>query len=172
MSDFQIKKCELLGNSLVDLDNDEIHYFFNQVEKNSEFFTSGLFFDQGKVDSLDGKGENYLQEKEELRKLLENEEIVELLNIQASSGGGASQEVVEEEEVVEQTEFDVVVKGFDAKSKLKVIKEVKLILGIGLKDAKDKVEGAPFVIQEKLSKEDSEALKEKLEKLKCEIEIK
>lgn len=63
----------------------------------------------------------------------------------------------------EKTDFTVKLSGFDAASKIKVIKEVRAITELGLKEAKELVEGAPAVIKEGLSKEDAEELKSKLE---------
>ena len=70
----------------------------------------------------------------------------------------------------EQTEFDVQLKSFGGK-KIPVIKEVRAITGLGLKEAKEKVESAPVVIQEAVSKEDAEKTKEQLEALGAEVEI-
>ena len=71
----------------------------------------------------------------------------------------------------EKTEFDVVLKSFGAK-KLDVIKAVREITGLGLKDAKDLVEGAPKTVKEGASKEDAEAIKAKLTAAGAEVEIK
>ncbi|MDE0424093.1 MAG: 50S ribosomal protein L7/L12 [Candidatus Poribacteria bacterium] len=70
----------------------------------------------------------------------------------------------------EKTEFDVQLKSFGGK-KIPVIKEVRAITGLGLKEAKEKVESAPVVIQEAVSKEDAEKTKEQLEALGAEVEI-
>ena len=71
----------------------------------------------------------------------------------------------------EKTEFDVVLANFGAK-KLDVIKVVREITGLGLKEAKDLVEGAPKTIKEGVSKEDAEALKAQLVAAGAEVEIK
>jgi large subunit ribosomal protein L7/L12 len=71
----------------------------------------------------------------------------------------------------EKTEFDVVLKSFGAK-KLDVIKVIREITGLGLKEAKDLVEAAPKTVKEGLSKEDAEALKEKIAATGAEVEIK
>lgn len=71
----------------------------------------------------------------------------------------------------EKTEFDVVLKSFGAK-KLDVIKAVREITGLGLKEAKDLVEGAPKNIKEGASKEDAEEIKKKLEEAGAEVELK
>ena len=72
---------------------------------------------------------------------------------------------------VEQTEFDVILKSGGA-NKLNVVKEVKNILGLGLKEAKDLVDGAPSTLKEKVSKEEAEKVKSTLEGVGAEIEIK
>ena len=71
----------------------------------------------------------------------------------------------------EKTEFDVVLKSFGAK-KLDVIKVIREITGLGLKEAKDLVESAPKTIKEGVSKEDAEALKAKIAATGAEVEIK
>ena len=71
----------------------------------------------------------------------------------------------------EKTEFDVVLKSFGAK-KLDVIKVIREITGLGLKEAKDLVEGAPKTVKEGLSKEDAEALKAKIAATGAEVELK
>lgn len=73
-------------------------------------------------------------------------------------------------EAEEKTEFDVQLKDFGSK-KIPVIKEVRAITGLGLKEAKEKVESAPVVIQEGIAKEDAEKTKEQLEALGAEVEI-
>ena len=73
--------------------------------------------------------------------------------------------------VEEKTEFDVVLTNFGAK-KLDVIKVIREITGLGLKEAKELVEGAPKTIKEGLSKEDAEAMKTKIVATGAEVEIK
>ena len=73
--------------------------------------------------------------------------------------------------VEEQTEFDVIMTSFGAE-KIKVIKEVRAITGLGLADAKALVEGVPAKIKEAVSKEDGQALKEKLEAVGATVELK
>ena len=84
----------------------------------------------------------------------------------AGAGAAAAAEVVEE-----KTEFDVVLKAAGGQ-KLKVIKEVRAITGLGLAEAKAKVEGVPAVIKEQVSKEDAEALKKQLEDVGAKVELK
>jgi large subunit ribosomal protein L7/L12 len=71
----------------------------------------------------------------------------------------------------EQTEFTVVLKEAGA-NKINVIKEVRAITGLGLKEAKDLVEGAPKAVKEGVNKSDAEALKKKLEDAGAKVELK
>ncbi len=72
----------------------------------------------------------------------------------------------------EKTEFDVVLAGFDAAAKIKVIKVVREITGLGLGEAKAAVEGAPKTLKEAVSKEDAEALKKQIEEAGGKVELK
>ncbi|MDE0682431.1 MAG: 50S ribosomal protein L7/L12 [Candidatus Poribacteria bacterium] len=80
----------------------------------------------------------------------------------AADGAAAAGEA--EAAAEEKTEFDVQLKEFGA-NKIPVIKEVRSLTGLGLKEAKEKVESAPVVIQEGVSKEDADKAKEQLEEL-------
>ena len=86
--------------------------------------------------------------------------------VAAPAAGGAAAAVVEE-----KTEFDVVMTNFGAE-KIKVIKEIRGITGLGLAEAKALVEGVPAKIKEGVSKEDAEAMKAQLEAAGATIEIK
>lgn len=91
------------------------------------------------------------------------------------SGGSApaDDDVGQEEESKkeEKTHFDLKLTAFDAKSKIKVIKEVRSITGLGLKEAKEMVESAPKVVQKDIKMEEAEELKKKLEAVGATIEI-
>ena len=80
--------------------------------------------------------------------------------------GGAAAPAAEE-----KTEFDVVLKSFGAK-KLDVIKAVREITGLGLKEAKEMVEGAPKTVKEGVSKDEAESVKKALEEAGAEVEVK
>jgi len=86
----------------------------------------------------------------------------------AAGGGGAAAEA---EPVEEQTEFDVILAAAGDK-KINVIKEVRAITGLGLKEAKELVEGAPKPVKEGASKEDADKLKAQLEGAGATVEIK
>ena len=72
----------------------------------------------------------------------------------------------------EKTEFDVILAGFDAAAKIKVIKVVRELTGLGLAEAKGFVESAPKAVKEGISKDDAEALKKQLEEAGAKVEIK
>ena len=82
------------------------------------------------------------------------------------AGGGESEAAAEE-----KTEFDVILTSFGEK-KINVIKEVRSITGLGLKEAKEAVESAPKAIKEGVSKEEAEEVKKKLEEAGASVEIK
>ena len=83
----------------------------------------------------------------------------------AAGGGGGG------EEAEEQTEFDVILTGAGDK-KIQVIKEVRALTSLGLKEAKDLVDGAPKPVLEKVAKEQADAAKETLEGAGASVEIK
>ena len=83
-----------------------------------------------------------------------------------AGGGGAAAPVVEE-----KTEFDVVLVAAGDK-KINVIKEVRAITGLGLKEAKDLVEGAPKTVKEGVAKAEADSLKAKLEEAGAKVELK
>ncbi|MCL2374050.1 MAG: 50S ribosomal protein L7/L12 [Treponema sp.] len=76
--------------------------------------------------------------------------------VAVAGGGGAAPAAAAEE----QTEFNVILKAFDEAKKIAVIKEVRAVTGLGLKEAKDLVEGAPKPLKEGASKEDAAKIKE------------
>jgi large subunit ribosomal protein L7/L12 len=74
--------------------------------------------------------------------------------------------------VEEQTEFTVTLKEYPADKKVTVIKVIREITGLGLKEAKDLVEGAPSTVKESISKADVEVIKKKLEEVGAKVEVK
>ena len=108
-----------------------------------------------------------VKDVQELANILKEEYGIEPAATVVAAGpaeGGAAAEA-------EQTEFDVILKTA-GQAKLNVIKVVKAELGLGLKEAKDLVDGAPATVKEKISKAEAEALKAALEEAGAEIEIK
>ena len=106
-------------------------------------------------------------ELSELVKALEEEFGVSAAAMAAPAAGGGAAEAA-----AEKTEFDVVLAGFDAAAKIKVIKAVREITGLGLAEAKAAVEGAPKTLKEAVSKDEAEELKKKLEESGAKVELK
>jgi large subunit ribosomal protein L7/L12 len=86
----------------------------------------------------------------------------------AAAGGAAAATAP----VEEQTEFTVTLKEYPADKKVTVIKVIRELTGLGLKEAKDLVEGAPSTVKEAVSKADSETMKKKLEDAGAKVEVK
>jgi large subunit ribosomal protein L7/L12 len=87
--------------------------------------------------------------------------------VAAGGAGGAAEAAA----VEEQTEFDVVMNSF-GDNKVAVIKVVRAVTGLGLKEAKDLVEGAPSTVKEAVSKDDAENVKKQLEEAGATVQIK
>lgn len=104
-------------------------------------------------------------ELSELVHALEEEFGVSAAAMAAPAAGGAAP-------LPRKTEFDVVLAGFDAAAKIKVIKAVREIAGLGLAEAKAFVESAPKALKEGVSKEDAENFKKQLEEAGAKVEIK
>jgi large subunit ribosomal protein L7/L12 len=126
--------------------------------------------------------EVYIMNKEQIIEAIESMTVLELSELvkalEEKFGVSAAAPVAvaaaapaEAAAAAEQTEFDVILANAGA-SKINVIKVVREVTGLGLKEAKELVDGAPKALKEKVSKADAEALKEKLEAADATIEIK
>ncbi|MCP9888770.1 50S ribosomal protein L7/L12 [Cyanobium sp. ATX 6A2] len=111
--------------------------------------------------------------------LLEASELVkqieEAFGVSAAASAGvvmAAAPAAAAEAVEEQTEFDVILDGFDPAAKIKVLKAVREATGLGLGDAKALVEAAPKAVKEGISKDDAEALKKAIEEVGGKVTIK
>ncbi|HLW64980.1 MAG TPA: 50S ribosomal protein L7/L12 [Gemmataceae bacterium] len=92
-----------------------------------------------------------------------------MMVVPGGGGGGAAAE----EKPAAKTEFTVVLESFDAAKKIGIIKAVREVLsGLGLKEAKDLVEGAPKPIKENVAKDEADAIKKKLEEAGAKISLK
>ena len=107
-------------------------------------------------------------ELSELVHALEEEFGVSAAAMAAPAAGAAAGAPAAEE----KTEFDVILASFDAAAKIKVIKVVREVTGLGLAEAKAVVEGAPKALKEGVSKEEAEELKAKLEESGAKVELK
>ncbi len=124
-----------------------------------------------KEEIIEAIGNMTVMELSELVKALEEKfgvsAAMPMASMAAPGAGAAGAETVEEE----KTEFDVVLKAAGSQ-KLQVIKEVRALTGLGLKEAKELVDTAPKPIKEAITKEEAEELKSKLEGVGAEIELK
>jgi len=127
--------------------------------------------------------------KEQVKEFLSNMSVVELAGlvkeleaawgvtaaapvaVAVAAGGPAAGGGAAEEAAAEPTEFAVILSGFGA-NKLQVIKEVRAITGLGLKEAKDLVDGVPKPLKESTSKDEAEDIKKKIEAAGGTVEIK
>jgi large subunit ribosomal protein L7/L12 len=112
-----------------------------------------------------------LMQAKELADYLKDEHGIEPAAGAAVMVSGGSAAAGGAEAVEEKTTFDVILKEFGDK-KIQVIKEVRAITSLGLKEAKDLVEGVPKPVKEAVSKEDAELMKKKLEEAGAVVEIK
>jgi large subunit ribosomal protein L7/L12 len=110
-----------------------------------------------------------VKEVNELAKILKDEYGIEpaaaAVAMAAPSGGGG------DSAVAEKTSFDVILKA-PGGAKLNIVKLVKEITGLGLKEAKDLVDGAPKPVKEGVTKEEANSIKQQLEEAGAEIEVK
>jgi large subunit ribosomal protein L7/L12 len=124
---------------------------------------------------MSDKIKNIVEEVKALT-VLELSELVKAIETEfgvsaAATAVAAAPVAAEAAPVVEQTEFDVILKAVGA-NKIAVIKVVREVTGLGLKEAKAVVDGAPKAVKEAVSKEDAEAIKEKLTAAGAEVEVK
>jgi len=84
----------------------------------------------------------------------------------AAGGAPAAAEAAEE-----QTEFNVILTGYEAEKKIQVIKVVRAITSLGLKEAKDLVEGVPKPVKEGVTKQEAESIKKQLEEVSAQVKV-
>lgn len=121
-----------------------------------------------KEDIIEAISKMNVMEIVELVKEMEKKFEVSASSVVASAGVQVSKE---KEEVKEQTEFSVTLESF-GKSKISVIKSIRSIINLGLKEAKDFVENAPKLIKEGVDKKESEEIKKKLEEAGATVSVK
>jgi large subunit ribosomal protein L7/L12 len=126
--------------------------------------------------------------KEEVIKFIENMTVLELsdfiktleerfgvqaqaMPVAAQAPIGGTAQVLKEEKAEEKTEFNVILTGYDADKKIQVIKVVRAITNLGLKEAKDLVEGVPRPVKEGVSKDEAEKIKKQLEEVSGKVKI-
>ena len=126
--------------------------------------------------------------REDVIKFIENMTVLELselikeleekFGVQAAmsvmaqgQGGGAAPAPAQEAVAEEKTEFNVILAGYEADKKIQVIKVVRAITSLGLKEAKDLVEGVPKPVKEGVSKEEADNIKKQLEDVSAKVKV-
>ena len=89
----------------------------------------------------------------------------------AAAGAGAAAPAAAAEAVEEQTEFNVILTAYEAEKKIQVIKVVRAITALGLKEAKDLVEGVPKSVKEGVSKQEAESIKKQLAEVSGQVKV-
>ena len=175
LSDLQKKKVDMLCDKVLDMNMIEHRYFHAQIAQKI-MKTSGMNVMKMNLDwpslKQDGAGTwppanpNWFKQQELMSSL---GPFMGQMGGGMGGGGGAAQggaaeeaAPVEEEAPKEKTHYDIELTKFDPAGKIKVIKEVRAMFGLGLKEAKEMVEGAPVWLKKEVAKEEAEALVEKL----------
>ncbi len=109
-------------------------------------------------------------ELSELVKALEDKFGVQAAMPMMAAGAGAAPAAAAAP-VEEQTEFNVILTGYEAEKKIQVIKVVRAITGLGLKEAKDLVEGVPKPVKEAVSKDEAAKIKKDLEEVSAQVKV-
>jgi large subunit ribosomal protein L7/L12 len=183
LGDMQKKKVEMLADKLLDMNLFELRYFSvlckEKIQKTSGINPLKMNLDWPSV-KRDDTGSwppanpNWFKQQEMMAKM------GPMLGMLGGGGGGApaaapaEAKVVEkpkEEEKKEKSHYDIELTKFDAAKKIALIKEVRGILGLGLKEAKEMVEGAPVWLKKEVAKEEAEKLAEKLKEFGAECRL-
>lgn len=112
-----------------------------------------------------------LELSEFIKTLEEKFGVQAVMPMMAAAGAGAAPAAAAAEPVEEQTEFNVVLTGYEAEKKIQVIKVVRAVTSLGLKEAKDLVEGVPKPVKEGVSKQEAENIKKQLEEVSGHVKI-
>jgi len=110
-------------------------------------------------------------ELSEFIKVLEEKFGVQATMMMSAGAGGGAAAAAAPEPVEEQTEFNVVLTGYEAEKKIQVIKVVRAVTSLGLKEAKDLVEGVPKAVKEGVSKQEAENVKKQLEEVSGQVKV-
>lgn len=164
LTPFQRRRVKLLVDAFSDMSQVELSYTLDKIHNYKQDRVVKLSpnsirpdwpIELDENDNYINSDKQYMEEEKHLEEIFLNEEFFEKLGMPISIGGGGSgqsaevktEEVKEEvvEEVKEKTSFDIELTAYAAGKKIAVIKDVKAVLGLGLKDAKEMVEKAPIV---------------------------
>ncbi len=112
-----------------------------------------------------------LELSEFIKTLEEKFGVTAAMPMMAAGAGGGAAAAAPAEPVEEQTEFNVILTGYEADKKIQVIKVVRAITSLGLKEAKDLVEGVPKTVKEAVSKAEAETVKKQLEEVSGQVKV-
>lgn len=193
ITEIQKKRVELLAQSILELNMDETRYFTANLRSNI-FRKSGVNSERSNIawkdvqysdiGSWPAANPNWFLQQDAIAKLWPIGEqgfghlFAGTAPAAGTAPGGAQQaaapkeeEKPAEEKVQEKSKFDLELAGIDASKKIAIIKEVRELLKLGLKEAKEMVEKAPVVLKRDVKKEEAEELKNKLAALGCTINL-
>lgn len=182
LGELQRKKVEMLADKLLDMNVFELRYFAlackERIQKTSGINPMKLNLDWPSV-KRDDMGSwppanpNWFKQQEMMAQL--GPMMGMFGGGQAAPAGAATAAAVEEkpkeEAKKEKSHYDIELSKFDAAKKIALIKEIRGILGLGLKEAKEMVEGAPVWLKKEVAKEDADKLVEKLKELGAECRL-
>lgn len=184
LGDLQRKKVEMLADKLLDMNIFELRYFSivckERVQKTSGINPLKMNLDWPSVKRDDAgswppANPNWFKQQEMMARLGPMMGMMGGGAAQAAPAGGATADAAEEkpkeEEKKEKSHYDIELTKFDAAKKIALIKEVRGILGLGLKEAKEMVEGAPVWLKKEVAKEDADKLVEKLKEFGAECRL-
>jgi large subunit ribosomal protein L7/L12 len=117
------------------------------------------------------EGMTVLELAELVKKFEEKFGVSAAVAVAPAAGGGAAGGAAAPAAVEEQTEFDVILEAAPADKKIQVIKVVRAITSLGLKEAKDLVDGAPKTVKEKVSKEEASSIRAQLEEVGATVKV-
>lgn len=185
LDEYQRKKVDFIVDKILSLNIFEMRYLAGQVKTRVQRTTGmnplklNMDWPSIKMDS-DGTwpplNPNWFKQQELMAQV---GPFMESMGMRSGGGGGGAAQASGEQEgeakveikKEEKTSFDVELSGYDAKEKIKIIKEIRAILNLGLKEAKEMVEGAPIWIQRGMKKEDADKLVKTLEPLGAKLKV-
>ncbi|EGR33641.1 ribosomal protein, putative [Ichthyophthirius multifiliis] len=150
LTNLNIKIQKITNISIVNVNTDWPIFKQYQLDQQQQFLQDNWHKNIGISNFLQGFGQN---------------------NQQQQNSSQQEQPKTQKEEQVQKTNFDVELASIDPNQKIKIIKEVRTILGLGLKDAKDIVEKSPVILKQQLKKQEAEEIKEKLSQIGCIINL-
>jgi large subunit ribosomal protein L7/L12 len=198
LTEHQKKKVELLVNATLQLNMFELRYYSGiikeRVARSTGMNPMKLNMDWPSIKQMDdgtwpATNPNWFNQQDAMAKLwpMGMQGFAQLFGGMVGTGGGSAgaaaggqvaaggtEEKKEEPAKAakrDKTNYDIELTGIDAAQKIKIIKEIRALLTLGLKEAKELVESAPVTIKKEVKKEDAEALKEKLTTMGCTITL-